>query len=186
MASRLGLKRVMRQELCCDGYAVLGNGGRTAFPDYWATLLWKRLMGQRVLAITGDDAPRRTIRTYAHCLARVPARDAGSGGIALAIINMQNASIQVDISTDQIGDEPQTLAQQRQQQPRREVYRLGTTEGEFTGHRTTLNGAELLVRTGGVLPILTPTIEAAEGPLKLAALSVSFVVLPGANAKACT
>lgn len=104
----------------------------------------------------------------------------------MAIINMQNASIQVDISTDQIGDEPQTLAQQRQQQPRREVYRLGTTEGEFTGHRTTLNGAELLVRTGGVLPILTPTIEAAEGPLKLAALSVSFVVLPGANAKACT
>ena len=176
----------MRQELCCDGYAVLGDGGRTPFPDYWATVLWKRLMGRRVLAITGDDALGRTVRTYAHCLARVPARDAADGGIALALINMQNASVQLRISTDHSVDEGATSAQQRQQQPRREVYRLGTAEGVFTGHRTTLNGVELLVATGGVLPPLTPTIEAAEKPLKLEALSISFVVLPDANAKGCT
>jgi heparanase 1 len=187
MASRLGLKRVMRQELCCDGYAVLGDGGRTAFPDYWATVLWKRLMGKRVLAITGDDAPGRTVRTYAHCLARVPARDAANGGIALAVINMQNTSVHVDISTDRSRVKGQTTsAQQQQQQPRREIYRLGTVEGVFTGHRATLNGVELLVGAGGMLPTLTPTIEAAEGPLKLEALSVSFVVLPDADAKGCT
>ena len=47
-------------------------------------------------------------------------------------------------------------------------------------------GVELLVATGGVLPPLTPTIEATEKPLKLEALSISFVVLPDANAKGCT
>jgi heparanase 1 len=173
MASRLGLKRVMRQQLCCGGYAVLGAGGHTPFPDYWATLLWKRLMGGRVLEIVGDDAPGRTIRAYAHCLARVPARDAGNGGLAVAIINMQNASARVDVATE------------NQQQQQREVYRLGTVEGVFTGHHATLNGAELLVGAGGVLPTLRPTIETAGTELLLEPLSVTFVALPHANAKAC-
>ena len=180
MASRLGIKRVMRQELCCGGYAVLGDGGRTAFPDYWASVLWKRLMGERVLAVTGDDARGRTVRAYAHCLARVPARDLTRGGIALAIINMQNTSVPVDISIDRMNAETDTLSQQF-----REVYRLGTVEGVFTGHRATLNGVELLVGAGGVLPTLTPTIEAANGPLQLDPLSVNFVAMPDANASGC-
>ena len=186
MSAQLGLKRVMRQELCCGGYAVLGDGGRTAFPDYWATVLWKRLMGNRVLAVTGHDAPGRTLRAYAHCLARVPARDTANGGIALAIINMKNTSVQVDISTDRTRGAGETHSQRQWlQQPYREVYRLGTVEGVFTGHRATLNGVELLVGASGVLPMLTPTIEATKDPLQLEALSVNFVVMPDADAPGC-
>eukprot|EP01052_Picozoa_sp_SAG31_P039034 SAG31_NODE_5328_length_2605_cov_2.959346_2_plen_113_part_00 len=37
MSSRLGLRRVFRQQLCCGGYALLGDGGRRPTPDYWAT-----------------------------------------------------------------------------------------------------------------------------------------------------
>ena len=186
MSARLGLKRVMRQELCCDGYAVLGDGGRAAFPDYWATVLWKRLMGNRVLAVAGQDAPGRTVRAYAHCMARVPATRTANGGIALAIINMQNTSVQVDISTDRARDAAETHSQQQwRQQPSREVYRLGTVEGVFTGHRATLNGVELLVGAGGVLPRLTPTIEDTAEPLQLEALSVNFVAMPDADAAGC-
>ena len=159
---------------------MLGDGGRTAFPDYWASVLWKRLMGERVLAVTGDDARGRTVRAYAHCLARVPARDLTRGGIALAIINMQNTSVPVDISIDRMSSETDTLSQQF-----REVYRLGTVEGVFTGHRATLNGVELLVGAGGVLPTLTPPIEATNGPLQLDPLSVNFVAMPDANAPGC-
>ena len=186
MSARLGLKRVMRQELCCDGYAVLGDGGRTPFPDYWATVLWKRLMGNRVLAVTGQDASGRTVRAYAHCMARVPATRTANGGIALAIINMQNTSVQVDISTDRARDAAETHSQQQwRQQPYREVYRLDTAEGVFTGHRATLNGVELLVGAGGVLPRLTPTIEDTAEPLQLKALSVNFVAMPDADAAGC-
>ena len=188
---------------------MLGEGGHTPFADYWATLLWKRLMGERVLAIGGDDEPNRTVRAYAHCLARVPVQDAAKGGVALAIINMQNASVQIDIGVSSLSaaDAGQATAnasgvlarmltwqqqqqQQQQQQPRepvlhREVYRLGTVEGVFTGHRATLNGVELSVGSGGVLPALAPTWELAAALLHLEPLSVSFVVLPTANVAGC-
>ena len=180
MSARLGLKRVMRQELCCvgpaDSHALLADNGRSPTPDFWATVLWKRLMGSRVLAVRGDDVAGRTVRVYAHCLARVPHRRF-AGGVALAVINLRNSSVALDgiaVSDSRGGSE---MA--------REVFALGTAEGSFDGKRTTLNGAELELSGDGVLPSLEPQRQAAEAALELAPLSVAFVAIPGANASAC-
>lgn len=65
LSSRLGLSRVVRQQLCCGAaYDLLQARGHRPTPDYWATLLWKRLMGTRVLAVRGDDQPGRSLRTH--------------------------------------------------------------------------------------------------------------------------
>ena len=185
MAARLGLKRVMRQELCCvgsadqsadDHYALLADNGRTPTPDFWATVLWKRLMGSRVLAVRGDDAPGRTVRVYAHCLARVPHRRF-AGGVALAVINLRNSSVALDGVAVSDSRGASEMA--------REVFALGTAEGTFDGKRTTLNGVELLLSGEGVLPSLEPQRQAAEAALELPPLSVAFVAIPGANASAC-
>jgi heparanase 1 len=167
LAARLGLARVVRQQLCCGGnpYDLLQQRGHAPTPDYWATLLWKRLMGGRVLGVAGDDRPGRALRAYAHCAA------GGGGGVALAVVNVARAAASLDLRVGAGG--------------RREVYRLGTVEGVFTGRRATLNGRELRL-TGARLPPLPPAMEAAGGPLAMPALSVAFVVLPDAYAPACT
>ena len=141
-------------------------------------------MGKRVLSIAGDEADGRAVRSYAHCLARVPAKDEPNGGIALAVINLQNVSAEVSINTGmQQGSRSSAMAM-------REVYHLGTVEGVFTGHRATLNGEELVVAAAagggpGVLPSLAPKVEPAGAALALAPLSVAYVVLPHAKAEAC-
>ena len=64
----------------------------------------------------------------------------------------------------------------------REVYKMATVEGVFTGNRTTLNGNELIVE-GTRLPPLNPVFE--KGAMEMAPLSVAFVMLPDARAPAC-
>eukprot|EP01052_Picozoa_sp_SAG31_P039035 SAG31_NODE_5328_length_2605_cov_2.959346_3_plen_137_part_00 len=136
-------------------------------------------MGNRVLAVAGDAAPNRTLRVYTHCLARVPEKDLANGGVALAIINLQNLSAIVRIVANNTGTSIQWNMT-------REVYRMGTVEGKFSGHRTSINDVEMLVEPGGILPEIMPITENASLPLALAPLSVNFVALPYAKAKACT
>lgn len=95
-AARLGLGAVMRQDLSGARYGLIDRATLTPCPDYWAVLLWKRLMGTGVLAPTrepggralrdnDDDADGEKpagLRTYAHC---VPG--GGSGGATLLFIN---------------------------------------------------------------------------------------------------
>ena len=155
----------MHQQLCCDGdgYNLLQNHGHTPTAGYWATLLWKRLMGGQVLGVEGDLAEGRTLRAYAHC--------ANNGtGIALALVNVAREATSIQLKF--VGEEKTT------QTHRLESYHLWTVEGTFTGHRTTLNGRELLL-DGSSLPALEPVVE-LESNLRVVmpALGVAFVVLP--------
>jgi heparanase 1 len=183
LTSRMGVQRVVRQQLCCGStYDVLGDRGHSPRPDYWATVLWKRLMGRRVLSVEGDGESGRTVRTYAHCLSRAGAGPGASGGVALAIINLQNSTASVTIHAAGFvapGDEHAggdgVL----------EAWSLATAEGTFKGHRTTLNGEELLVHGNGTLPDMAPARLSRSRPLIVPALTIAFVALPGANAAAC-
>jgi hypothetical protein len=173
LSARAGLRRVMHQELCCGSgsgneYILLQGRGHAPTASYWATLLWKRLVGGRVLGVAGDLAPGRTLRAYAHCAKNV------SGGVALTLLNVAREAASVDVRVG-AGD---VRAQ------RRDEYRLSTVEGTFVGQRTTLNGRELLL-SGSVLPPLTPSAGVASDPLLVPPLSVAFVVLPEARVPAC-
>ena len=176
MASRLGLARVVRQQLCCgSSYDLLQQRGHTPTPDYWATLLWKRLMGGKVLAVQGDEQAGRELRAYAHCAAASAASSSsGGGGVAVALVNLRHVATPVDL---------RVLGGMDAAALRREVYVLTTIEGSFTGRRAALNGRELKLEAGA-LPPLEPKVEEG-GALLLPALSVGFVVLPGAEAAAC-
>ena len=69
---------------------------------------------------------------------------------------------------------------------RRELYQLSTVEGTFTGHRTALNGNELLMN-GSALPALEPVVhQNAPDPLLMPELSVTFVVLPNERVRGCS
>lgn len=62
-----GLQLQVRQALVGSDYGLLDEHSLKPRPDYWASLLWQRLMGPRVLQLrlTGQNQPR--LRAYAHC-----------------------------------------------------------------------------------------------------------------------
>jgi len=55
----------VRQALVGSDYGLLDETSGEPTPDYWASLLWKRLMGPGVLQTQQTGPP--SLRTYAHC-----------------------------------------------------------------------------------------------------------------------
>src|SRR5262249_58171455 len=77
--ARLGVPVVVRQDLSGSNYGLIDDATLEPNPDYWASLLWRRLMGTRVLAASTDAT--MPVRVYAHC-----AR--GGGGVTLLALNL--------------------------------------------------------------------------------------------------
>ena len=176
LSARFGLSRVFRQQLCCgSSYDLLTKGGTEPRSDYWATLLWKKLMSGKVLTVQGDDRLGRKVRSYVQCAAGT----SGGGAVTVVIVNMQqNELASIDFETMHLGPKGVTRVSGT-----REVYVLATKEGVFTGNQTTLNGNELIFN--GTLPFLNPKIETMEHPFVLQPLTVAFVTLRNANVSVC-
>ena len=177
LSARFGLSRVFRQQLCCgSSYDLLTKGGTEPRSDYWATLLWKKLMSGKVLTVQGDDRLGRKVRSYVQCAAGT----SGGGAVTVVIVNMQqNELASIDFETMHLGPKGVTRVSGT-----REVYVLATKEGVFTGNQTTLNGNELIFN--GTLPFLNPKIETMEHPFVLQPLTVAFVTLRNANVSVCS
>ena len=122
-----GTRAVVRQTLSGSDYGILDDDTLDPRPDYWTSVLWMRLMGTRVLAVSQDDVD---LRTYAHC---TPGR---AGAITLLLINLGTSPITVELSG--------------QSQERYVV-----TGESLTTQSIELNG-RTLVDTDGVLPALDP------------------------------
>ena len=84
LMARHGADRVFRQTLVGADYGLLDYRSGEPNPDYWATLIWKRLCGTEVYAVAKPRDPR--VRLYA--LSRAD----GAAGIVLVAINLNEAS----------------------------------------------------------------------------------------------
>jgi len=80
LAAATGHRVVVRQSLVGSDYGLLDPETLEPRPDYWASLLWKRAMGTRVLRTRSGS---RMVRAYAHCAASGP-----PGAVALALVNL--------------------------------------------------------------------------------------------------
>jgi heparanase len=79
----------VRQSLSGASYGLLNEDTLEPRPDYWASVLWKRLMGTRVLdARTSGGA---MVRAYAHC-----ARDRSGEAVALVLNLDPGETVQLD------------------------------------------------------------------------------------------
>ncbi|KAK7080635.1 hypothetical protein SK128_002593 [Halocaridina rubra] len=65
LAASLGVDMVARQTLFGKRYALI-DYDYTPLPDYWLSLAYKRLVGERVLNITLSNNPS-SLRLYSHC-----------------------------------------------------------------------------------------------------------------------
>lgn len=123
--------------------------------SYWAAVLWKRLMGARVL-----DAgfARPGLHLYAHCQRGV------AGGVAVVALNLENRAAVL------------------QAPGRADVYRL--TAPELQGRAVSLGGRALALGPDGDLPQMSPERDAS-GRIELPPTSIIFITYPEARNAAC-
>lgn len=155
LLAQKGAEVVMHNTLAASDYALIDQDTLAPRPNYWAAVLWKRVMGSVVLA--APRAPSADVRLYAHCL---PTRKGGVGVMAL-----------------NIGTAPQTL------RPGRAAKAwvmtgvpIDTRDVKINGHTPALNAAGDLEGLDAV---------AVKTALTIPGQSIAFVAVPDANNSAC-
>lgn len=150
---------VVRQTLSGSDYGLVDDVTLEPNPDYWISVLHKKLMGNVALSATVPEVDR--LRAYAHCDAA-----GGAGAVSVALINLSDQSI--DVGIDLPG--PAT------------VYEL--TAFSLDSPVVYLND-DLLEVEGAVPDVVAMGDEREEARVAMAGRSLAFVRIPEAAAAAC-
>jgi heparanase len=152
-----GVRVVMHNTLAASDYGLLDENTFVPRPNYWAALVWHKLMGTTVLK--PGPSPTPSLHLYADCLADVP------GGVALLAINTNQT-------------DSQTLALSTPSK------RYTMTAAKLEDTRVELNGKELKMNSDDSLPRLTG-IPTPSGQIDLAPASIAFLAIPNAHNAGC-
>jgi hypothetical protein len=125
--ARLGVQVHMYNTLAASDYGLLDEKTYAPRPNYWAALLWRRLMGSTVL----DSTRVSGMHAYAHCLRQ------HSGGVTMLAINTHQEAQELDVPIAG------------------ELYVLTATTLE--SGQVMLNGKRLELGSGDTLPALEGT-----------------------------
>jgi hypothetical protein len=147
----------MHNTLAASDYALLDQKTYEPRPNYWAALVWHKLMGSTVLDAGASPVP--SLKIYAHCLRNQP------GGVAILAINTSK-------------DQAQTLAVPTAS----ELYTLSAKELE--SKQVELNDTELKLGDGDTLPELKG-IKTRSGKITFAPATITFLALPQAHNASC-
>lgn len=155
--AKAGVQVVMHNTLAASDYGLLDERTHRPRPNYWAALLWRRLMGTTVL--DAGHSEQTGFHVYAHCARDMP------GGIALLVINndrRQNHKLALPAASQRY-----TLA--------------GTTPGDRT---VQLNGRTLALEPSDRIPALTGDATAA-GTIAFAPATITFLTIAKAGNSNC-
>jgi heparanase len=169
LMAKAGQKVVVRQTLVGSHYGLIDEETLAPRPDYYNTLLWKRLMGVQPLSLDRQGrAPR--LRAYAHC---TPASwGAPPGAVTLLVLNLsqeQEGVVQL------IGWHTPHATVHRFSAPS-----LGSATLLMDGQPVTLAALQKAWPGPGA-PLKNPS-----GELRVAPVSYSFLLLPEAAVSACS
>lgn len=175
VAANLGHRVVVRQTFAHSSYSVIGAQSRHGKwdslpnPDYWSSILWRRLVGSKVLRVQGGLELGRAVRAYAFCAANT------SGGVAVVVLNTN--TFEVDVQLD-LPSGSRSVA---------DVYMLTSYPDLATSRDVFLNGELLRLADAstGELPPQKPWQVAAGEAIVMPARSYGFIVLPGAAVGVC-
>jgi heparanase len=151
-----GVQVVIHNTLAASDYGLLDQKTLKPRPNFWAALLWRRLMGTTVLDSDVKIAEGRHV--YAHCLRGVP------GGMTLLVINN---------SRDETGVEMPL-----------ESKRYTLSAEPLQNGDVSLNGTILKLAEHDNLPALVGAGTAA-GPVSFAPATITFLAVEGAGNAAC-
>jgi len=155
--AKRGVQVNMHNTLAASDYGLLDETTYVPRPNYWAALLWHKLMATTVLDAGPSTLPK--LHLFAHCLRNRP------GGVALLVINTdRDNSLSLEIQSN---SERYTLSAQNVQD-----------------NHVQLNGVELQLRADDALPEIkgSPTHP---GAISFAPASITFLAIPEAHNRSC-
>jgi len=157
--ARAGEEAFVRWTLSGSTYGLIDDATLEPRPDYWAAVLWRRLMGGVVLApVTSVADP--DLRVFAHCT-----RNGENGAVTLLALNSsQTRTIGLDL-------------------PGHHADLYLVTASDPASAEIRLNGASLITAAHGRLPDLTPV--ASRNVIALPPVSYAFVVIHDGGNPVC-
>ncbi|XP_029465963.1 inactive heparanase-2 isoform X3 [Rhinatrema bivittatum] len=181
MSANQGIHVVIRHSFFAHGYNHLVDQNFNPLPDYWLSLLYKRLVGPKVLAIHVAGLQRKPrpgrvirdkLRIYAHCTSYQNINYV-RGSITLYIINLHRSRKKIKLA----GTLRDKIVHQYLLQP-------SGTEG-LQSKAVQLNGQPLVMVDDGTLPELKPRALRPGRTLVIPPLTIGFYVIKNVNAVAC-
>lgn len=154
--ARQGLDVIVTHALISGSNGVLDEKTFLPNADYWPAVLWRKLVGSKVLDM-GEGRPG--LNLYAHCQHGVV------GGVTIIAINLDNAEKRLKIKG------------------KTNIYAL--TASDLQSKTVQLNGRSLAITGDDQLPDLSGA-RLSESSVSLAPRSVNFITAPKANNAACT
>lgn len=153
--AKQGVDAVITHALISGSNGILDEKTFLPNADYWAAVLWRRLMGNRVL---DAGSIRPGLHVYAHCMRNT------SGGVTLLAINLDDAPAEVKVSGTT------------------ERYELSAPALE--SGTVMLNGTPLVLDEHDNLPQMN-AVRAKRGAVSVAPTSIAFIAMPEAGNASC-
>lgn len=153
--AKQGLDAIFTHALISGSNGIIDEKSFLPNADYWAALLWKRLMGNRILDAGSHP---QGLQLYAHCQKGNPR------GVTVLAINLQTEPDSLHLSAPG------------------EQYEL--TALELQSREVLLNGSPLELAEDDSLPTIRPNLSKGQA-VALAPLSINFITLPTAANPAC-
>lgn len=150
---------VLHNTLAASDYGLINEEDFDPRPNYWAAVLWQRLMGDRSLT-PGIESPEEDLAVYVHCAA-------GSldGGVTYLVLNLSETESREIATSASTAD----------------LYLL--TSDDLLSGEIALGGDVMVPADDGTLPDLEP--QSLDGSATVPPTSVAFVVDAEAGADAC-
>ena len=155
--AKMGVSVVAHNTLAISDYGLLDEKDYTPRPNYWAALVWRRLMGPTVLE-AGVPA-REGLHVYAQCT-----YDKRGAVTLLVINNSRSAETSLAIS--------------------RNAQRYTLSADRPDSHEVKLNGMPLALGPKDALPVIAG-VPVKAGTQTFAPVTITFLVMPGTANPAC-
>ncbi|KAF7648066.1 hypothetical protein LDENG_00162410 [Lucifuga dentata] len=181
MAAVQGIDVVLRHSFFDYGYTHLVDQNFSPLPDYWFSLIFKRLVGPRVLAVRVAGLQRKPrpgrvirdkLRIYAHCTSFYN-HNYVRGSITIYIINLHRSRKKIKLAG--------TLRNKTVHQYLLQPY---GSDGLRAKH-IQLNGERLLMVDNETFPELKPRTLRAGRTIAMPPMTIGFYVIKNINAYAC-
>ena len=157
---------VVRQAYFRGSYALITNAETLEpNPDYWLSVLFKRLVLGPVMATVQTGGSK--LRIYANC-ARKDVYGFPTGALVVYYVNIEDCEIKIKLKDFNA----MTL----------KLFKLSAGDGGMTSHKVKLNG-NVLAMAGDKLPELQPKDH--KGEVVILAKSFGFIVVPDARVTTC-
>ncbi|XP_062430967.1 heparanase [Rhea pennata] len=172
LSARQGIDVVMRQVFFGAGTYHLVDANFEPLPDYWLSLLYKNLVGTKVLHVSLKGAEQRRLRVYLHCT-NTHHPKYREGDVTLFALNLYNATRYLQL--------PDGLSSKHVD----EYLLLPHGKGNILSKSIQLNGHVLRMVDDKMLPALNEKPLGPGSILGLPAFSYGFYVIKNAKATAC-